>query len=305
MCGVIGIVGRSAVAQSLYDGLLLLQHRGQDSAGIITGDGEGRIYRRKSLGLVRDVFAQRHMERLAGKMGIGHLRYPTAGTPSVDEAQPFYVNSPLGIALAHNGNLTNADELKDLLVHEDLRHLNTTSDSEILLNVLAHEMQRTCRAKLTMDDLFYAVRGVHKRVRGGYSVVALVSGRGILAFRDPNGIRPLCYGVRETADGEKEYMIASESVALRGCGFKLIRDFEPGEAIYFGYDGKVVAQQCANANEPQAHTPCIFEYVYFARPDSMLDGISVHRARMRMGDKLAEKIPVSYTHLTLPTIYSV
>ena len=290
MCGVIGIVGRSSVAQSLYDGLLLLQHRGQDSAGIITGDGEGRIYRRKSLGLVRDVFAQRHMERLAGKMGIGHLRYPTAGTPSVDEAQPFYVNSPLGIALAHNGNLTNADELKDLLVHEDLRHLNTTSDSEILLNVLAHEMQRTCRAKLTMDDLFYAVRGVHKRVRGGYSVVALVSGRGILAFRDPNGIRPLCYGVRETADGEKEYMIASESVALRGCGFKLIRDFEPGEAIYFGYDGKVVAQQCANANEPQAHTPCIFEYVYFARPDSMLDGISVHRARMRMGDKLAEKI---------------
>ena len=290
MCGVIGIVGRSAVAQSLYDGLLLLQHRGQDSAGIITGDGAGSIFKRKSLGLVRDVFAQRHMERLKGKMGIGHLRYPTAGTPSVDEAQPFYVNSPFGIALAHNGNLTNADNLKELLVHEDLRHLNTNSDSEILLNVLAHEMQRTCRAKLTTDDLFYAVRGVHKRVRGGYSVVAMISGRGILAFRDPNGIRPLCYGLRETAGGEKEYMIASESVALRGCGFKLIRDFAPGEAIYFGYDGKVVEQQCANANEPRKHTPCIFEYVYFARPDSMLDGISVHRARMRMGDKLAEKI---------------
>ncbi len=295
MCGVIGIVGKSLVARSIYDGLLLLQHRGQDSAGIVTGNGEGRIFERKSLGLVRDVFAQRHMERLKGSMGIGHLRYPTAGTPSVDEAQPFYVNSPFGIALAHNGNLTNAAELEKLLVHDDLRHLNTTSDSEILLNVLAHEMQQACRTKLSVDDLFYAVRGVHKRVRGGYSVVAMISGRGILAFRDPNGIRPLCYGVRETADGEKEYMVASESVALRGCGFKLVRDLKPGEAIYFGHDGKVVEQQCANANEPKKHTPCIFEYVYFARPDSMIEGISVHRARMRMGDKLAEKILANWS----------
>ena len=290
MCGVVGIVGKSAVAQSIYDALLLLQHRGQDAAGIVTGSGCGKIYRRKSLGLVRDVFQQRHMERLEGDMGIGHLRYPTAGAASVSEAQPFYVNSPFGIALGHNGNLTNAAVLAEDLFREDLRHLNTSSDSEILLNILAHEMHRACQPKLLPDDLFYAVRGVHRRVKGGYAAVAMITGRGILAFRDPNGIRPLCFGKRETENGD-EYMIASESVALRGCGFKLIRDVEPGEAIYIGLDGKVFTRQCAN--EVVEHKPCIFEYVYFARPDSMLDGISVHRARMRMGENLPRKSRVT------------
>jgi amidophosphoribosyltransferase len=288
MCGVVGIVGKSTVVQSIYDALLLLQHRGQDAAGIVTGNKSGKFCQRKSLGLVRDVFQQRHMERLTGNMGVGHLRYPTAGCSSVDEAQPFYVNSPFGIALGHNGNLVNANELKANLFEEDLRHLNTTSDSEILLNVLAHEMQRSCRPRLTSDDLFYAVRGVHQRVKGGYSVIAMITGRGVLAFRDPNGIRPLCFGVRETAAGEKEYMIASESVALHGCGFELVRDVNPGEAIYITVDGELHSQQCTN--QKIEHTTCIFEYVYFARPDSMIDGISVHRARMRMGEKLAGKI---------------
>lgn len=288
MCGVVGIVGKSTVVQSIYDALLLLQHRGQDAAGIVTGNESGKFCQRRSLGLVRDVFQQRHIERLVGNMGIGHLRYPTAGLPSVDEAQPFYVNSPFGIALGHNGNLVNAAELKDNLFQEDQRHLNTNSDSEVLLNVLAHEMQRSCRPKLTADDLFYAVRGVHQRVKGGYSVVAMITGRGILAFRDPNGIRPLCYGVRKTKQGQTEYMVASESVALHGCGFELVRDLDPGEAIYITHDGTFHSQQCIN--RPGEHTTCIFEYVYFARPDSMIDGISVHRARMRMGEKLAQKI---------------
>ena len=291
MCGVIGIVGKSSqVATSIYDGLLLLQHRGQDAAGIVTGNHEGQIFSRRSLGLVRDVFQQRHMERLKGPMGVGHLRYPTAGLPSVDEAQPFYVNSPFGIALAHNGNLTNAEELRTSLVQQDKRHLNTTSDSEILLNVLANEMQAICKSKLSADDLFHSVRRVHQRLKGGYSVVAMISGRGILAFRDPNGIRPLCYGVRETKEGENEYMVASESVALQGCGFRLVRDIRPGEAIYFGHDGKIFEEQCSSRSHTFAHKPCIFEYVYFARPDSLIEGISVHHARMRMGEKLADKI---------------
>lgn len=290
MCGVIGIVGTTPVAQSLYDGLLLLQHRGQDAAGIVTGNDEGQIFSRRSLGLVRDVFQQRHMDRLHGNMGIGHLRYPTAGSPSVDEAQPFYVNSPFGIALAHNGNLINAEQLREHLIQTDKRHLRTSSDSEILLNVLANEMQAICNAPLTPDDLFHSVRRVHTRVQGGYSVVVMISGRGILAFRDPHGIRPLCYGVRETDEGKKEYMVASESVALRGCGFDLIRDVQPGEAIYFGHDGKVFEEMCIGRNADFQHRPCIFEYVYFARPDSMIEGISVHRARIRMGEKLAEKI---------------
>ncbi len=288
MCGVVGIVGKSSVVQSIYDALLLLQHRGQDAAGIVTGNKSGKFCQRRSLGLVRDVFQQRHIERLVGNMGIGHLRYPTAGLPSVDEAQPFYVNSPFGIALGHNGNLINAAELKANLFQDDLRHLNTNSDSEVLLNVLAHEMQRSCRPSLTPDDLFYAVHGVHQRVKGGYSVVAMITGRGILAFRDPNGIRPLCYGTRKTSGGEIEYMVASESVALHGCGFELVRDLDPGEAIYITNDGELHSHQCVN--RPGKHTTCIFEYVYFARPDSMIDGISVHRARMRMGDKLAQKI---------------
>lgn len=288
MCGLVGIVGKSQAVQSIYNALLLLQHRGQDAAGIVTSNEENKFYQRRSLGLVRDVFEQRHIDRLHGTMGIGHLRYPTAGVSSVDEAQPFYVNSPFGIAFGHNGNLVNAAELKADLIQDDLRHLNTSSDSEILLNVLAHEMQRCCRPKLLPDDLFYAVRGVHQRVQGGYSAVAMITGRGVLAFRDPNGIRPLCYGIRQTENGENEYMIASESVALHGCGFDLVDDVAPGEAIFITVDGKLHRRQCAN--EPLHHTTCIFEYVYFARPDSMIDGISVHRARMRMGEKLARKI---------------
>ena len=286
MCGVVGVVGQAPVNQVIYDALILLQHRGQDAAGIMTSEEDGRVYLKKSLGLVRDIFQQRHMERLPGNVGIGHLRYPTAGQPSTAEAQPFYVNSPFGIGLGHNGNLVNADELKASLFKTDLRHINTSSDSEILLNILAHEMQRYCQPTLSHEDIFYAVGGVHRRIKGGYAVVAMVAGRGILGFRDVNGIRPLCYGERQTESGT-EYMIASESVALEGCGFTLVRDIEPGEAIYITFDGEVYTRQCA---EETTHQNCIFEYVYFARPDSMIDGISVHRARMRMGEKLAQKI---------------
>lgn len=286
MCGVVGVVGKSPINQVIYDALILLQHRGQDAAGIMTSETDGRVFLKKSLGLVRDIFQQRHMERLPGNAGIGHLRYPTAGEPSTAEAQPFYVNSPFGIALGHNGNLVNAEDLKASLFKSDLRHINTSSDSEILLNILAHEMQRYCQPTLSHEDIFYAVGGVHRRIQGGYAVVSMVAGRGILGFRDTHGIRPLCYGERITDDG-KEYMIASESVALEGCGFTFVRDIEPGEAIYITFEGEVFTRQCA---ENTKHQPCIFEYVYFARPDSMIDGISVHRARMRMGEKLAQKI---------------
>jgi amidophosphoribosyltransferase len=287
MCGVVGVVGHSPVNQTLYDGLILLQHRGQDAAGIMTFNEEGRTFMRKSLGLVRDVFQERHMLRLQGNVGIGHVRYPTAGRANAfAESQPFYVNSPFGIALGHNGNLVNAEELKENLFAEDRRHINTASDSEILLNVFAHELQRHSQAELTPEDVFYAVAGVHRRVKGGYAVVALIAGRGILGFRDPFGIRPLVYGKRATDRG-MEYMIASESVALDGAGFELVRDLKPGEAIYIDKTGKVSTRMCA-ANIESRH--CIFEYVYFARPDSTLDGVSVHRARMRMGQKLAQKI---------------
>jgi amidophosphoribosyltransferase len=287
MCGVVGVVGCGAVNQILYDSLTLLQHRGQDAAGIMTYDEHGKISSRKSLGLVRDVFYERHMLRLQGHAGIGHVRYPTAGCAnSSAEVQPFYVNSPFGIALGHNGNLVNADELKANLFAEDRRHLNTSSDSEILLNVFAHELQKHSLSELNAEDIFYAVAGVHRRVKGGYAITAMIAGRGIVGFRDPNGIRPLVYGKRSTEGGD-EYMIASESVALEGCGFELIRDLEPGEAIYISNDGKVITRQCADTI---TRTHCIFEYVYFARPDSVMDKVSVHRARMRMGQKLAQKI---------------
>lgn len=287
MCGIVGVVGHSPVNQLLYDSLILLQHRGQDAAGITTYDPEGKIFSRKSLGLVRDVFQSHHMLRLQGNAGIGHVRYPTAGRAmSSAEAQPFYVNSPFGIALGHNGNLVNADELKEQLFAEDKRHINTNSDSEILLNVFAHELNKHSLAELTAEDVFYAVAGVHRRVKGGYSVVALIAGRGIVAFRDPHGIRPLVYGKRLHEKGA-EYMVASESVALEANGFQLVRDLLPGEAIFINNDGKVWTRPCAAHSSP-AH--CIFEYVYFARPDSVIDGVSVHRARMHMGEKLAKKI---------------
>ncbi len=287
MCGVVGVVGCGSVNQILYDSLTLLQHRGQDAAGIVTCNKSGKTFTRKSLGLVRDVFRETHMLRLQGKFGIGHVRYPTAGRATASaEVQPFYVNSPFGIVLGHNGNLTNAKELHENLFAEDRRHINTSSDSEILLNVFAHELHKHSQAELTAEDIFYAVAGVHRRLKGAYAIVALIAGRGIVGFRDPNGIRPLVYGKRETEKGD-EYMIASESVALEGCGFTTIRDLEPGEAIFINTKGEVWTRQCADES---TNTHCIFEYVYFARPDSVIDQVSVHRARMRMGQKLADKI---------------
>lgn len=285
MCGIIGIVARSAVNQALYDGLTVLQHRGQDAAGIMTC-GDGRLFLRKDNGLVRDVFQTEHMLKLRGDMGIGHVRYPTAGCASSAEAQPFYVNSPYGISLAHNGNLTNAEELKDDLFREDLRHINTNSDSEILLNVFAHELEQQGKLRVDENDVFDAVASVHRRVRGAYAVVAMITGYGILGFRDPNGIRPLVVGKRQTEKGD-EYILASESVAIDSLGFELIRDVAPGEAVFIDKEGNFHSRQCA---ENPDLTPCIFEHVYFARPDSIIDGISVYKARLRMGEALARKI---------------
>lgn len=286
MCGVVGIVGQSPVNQLLYDALTVLQHRGQDAAGIVT-ESEGKFYLRKSNGLVNDVFQTRHMQGLEGHTGIGHVRYPTAGTSSTAESQPFYVNSPYGIVLAHNGNLTNSQELNTALFQADLRHVNTTSDSEVLLNVFAHELQLQGKLKPLPEDMFAAVRGVHRRCRGAYAVVAIISGMGMLAFRDPNGIRPLVYGKRVAENGKTEYMVASESVALDSIGFEFIADVAPGEAVYVDSAGELHIQQCASETRK---SPCIFEFVYFARPDSIIDGISVYKARLRMGDTLAKRI---------------
>ncbi len=285
MCGIVGIVAHRPVNQSLYDALTVLQHRGQDAAGINT-EHEGTLYSRKAIGLVRDVFQERHMLRLRGNMGIGHTRYPTAGCTSSSEAQPFYVNSPYGICLAHNGNLTNAAELKDLLVNHDRRHLNTGSDTEALLNVFADELQRQDGPRLTPDAVFSAVAGVHRRCRGGYAVVAMILGHGIVAFRDPNGIRPICLGRRDSEQGP-EYMVASESVAMDALDFQLIDDIAAGEAVYIEAGGRLHRRQCGG---PRSYTPCIFEFVYFARPDSIIDRISVYKSRLRMGERLAEKI---------------
>ncbi|ANF81547.1 amidophosphoribosyltransferase [Acinetobacter sp. NCu2D-2] len=285
MCGVVGIAGKSPVNQMLFDALTMLQHRGQDAAGIVTCH-EGRLFLRKDVGMVRDVFHTRHMRALQGNYGIGHVRYPTAGTSSSAEAQPFYVNSPYGITLAHNGNLTNAEEIHDDLFKTDLRHMNTDSDSEVLLNVFAHEMQKQGKLVPSSEDIFTAVSRVHERCKGGYAVVAMITGQGLLGFRDPNGIRPLIYGSRETATG-KEYIIASESVAITALGFKVERDIEPGEAVYISAEGEFYSKQCAAHPE---YRPCIFEYVYFARPDATIDGISVYKARLKMGEKLAQKI---------------
>ena len=285
MCGIVGIVGKSPVNQALYDALLVLQHRGQDAAGIVTCEGD-KLYLRKDTGLARDVFHTRHMIQLRGNMGLGHVRYPTAGATCSAEAQPFYVNSPYGIVLAHNGNLTNAEALKHDLFAEDLRHINTESDSEILLNVLAHELQIEGKLRIDEEDVFRAIEGVHRRCRGGYAAVAMIPGFGVLGFRDPHGIRPVVYGKRPTADGD-EYMIASESVALDTLGFQLIADIAPGEAVFIDVKGNLHRRQCAPR---PILSPCIFEFVYFARPDSFIDNISVHKARSRMGRKLAAKI---------------
>ena len=286
MCGIVGIVSTSNVNQLLYDALTVLQHRGQDAAGIVTFQ-DNRFFLRKDNGLVRDVFHTRHMRRLVGNVGIGHVRYPTAGSSSSAEAQPFYVNSPYGITLAHNGNLTNADELSSDLFRTDLRHINTNSDSEVLLNVFAHELQKLGKLNPTKDEIFSAVRAVHKRCKGAYAVIAMITGYGIVGFRDPNGIRPACYGVRENEEGQKEYMIASESVALNAAGFSIVRDIAPGEAVYIETDGTLSSEQCAES--PKLY-PCIFEHVYFARPDSIMDGVSCYKARLRMGEVLADKV---------------
>lgn len=285
MCGIAGIFGYKPVNQALYDALLVLQHRGQDAAGIVTMDGR-KLHLRKDNGLSRDVFRTRHMIDLEGNIGIAHVRYPTAGCSNSAEAQPFYVNSPYGITLAHNGNLTNAEELKRDLYKDDLRHINTTSDSEILLNIFAHELHSLGKLRITEQDIFKAVAAVHQRCRGAYAVVAMIIGYGLLGFRDPHGIRPIVYGKRETKRGT-EYMIASESVALDSQGFELVRDLLPGEVVYIDMAGKLHTYQCAVHTE---YTPCIFEFVYFARPDSIIDNIFVHKARSRMGAKLAKKI---------------
>ena len=285
MCAIVGIVARSPVNQALYDALTVLQHRGQDAAGIVTWDG-ARLRQRKDTGLVRDVFEERHMRALEGTMGIGHARYPTAGRDSQAEAQPFYVNSPYGITLAHNGNLVNADALKQEVYRQDLRHVNTDSDSEILLNVFAHELHRQGRLRLEARDVFAAVAGVHARCRGGYAAVGMINGYGVFAFRDPHAIRPVCFGRRESAAGP-EYMVVSESAALDVLGFDLVRDLDPGEAIYIDALGKVSCRQCAEAPE---RAPCIFEYVYLARPDSVIDDVSVYKARLRLGEHLADRI---------------
>jgi amidophosphoribosyltransferase len=283
MCGIVGIVGSGAVNQALYDALTVLQHRGQDAAGIVTA--AERMHIRKNNGLVRDVFQQRHMVKLGGHMGIGHCRYPTAGTSSRDEAQPFYTNSPYGICLAHNGNLTNADELAALVINEDHRYLNTTSDSEVLLNVFAHELEGA-DGELGPDQVFKAASGIYRRCEGGFAVVALIMKAGILGLRDPCGIRPLVLGYRDV-DGAREHMLASESVALDALGFEVQRDVLPGEAVFIDTRGQLHTRQCVPA---QRRSPCMFEYVYFARPDSIIDNISVYKARLRMGEALADRI---------------
>ena len=284
MCGIVGVISTSPVNQLIYDALLLLQHRGQDAAGIATQQGR-KFFMHKAKGMVKDVFRTRNMRALPGSCGLGQVRYPTAGNAaSEEEAQPFYVNAPFGIVLVHNGNLTNAQSLKADLFNTDHRHINTESDSEVLLNVLADELDKATRGKaLQPQDVFAAVQAVHKRIRGSYAVIALIAGHGVLAFRDPYGIRPLCIG--RSADGT--VMLASESVALEGTGHAFERDIQPGEAVFIGLDGKVAAQQCAAA--PQL-SPCIFEYVYLARPDSVMDGISVYQARLNLGQTLAKRV---------------
>jgi amidophosphoribosyltransferase len=283
MCGIVGVVSNAPVNQLIYDALLLLQHRGQDAAGIVTQQ-ERKFFMHKAKGLVRDVFRTRNMRALPGNCGLGQVRYPTAGNAySEEEAQPFYVNAPFGIVLVHNGNLTNAQALKNELFSTDHRHINTESDSEVLLNVLAHEIERTTRGlPLQPGDIFAAVRNVHKRIRGSYSVIALIAGHGVLAFRDPYGIRPLCLG-----RGPGTTVVASESVALEGTSHKFVRDIEPGEAIFIDLQGTVHNQQCA---EKSVSMPCIFEFVYLARPDSVMDGISVYQARLNLGETLAKRV---------------
>ena len=286
MCGVVGVVSQTEVSPVIYDALTILQHRGQDAAGIATST-DNRFFIRKQLGLVRDVMRSQHIPNLRGHIGIGHVRYPTAGSEDRELAQPMYVNSPFGISIAHNGNLTNADELRETLVHKDLRHLNTDSDSEILLNVFAHELQKQGVIEPGAKEIFAAVRALHKRVRGAYSVVIMINGLGIVGFRDPFGIRPLIIGSKDNDLIGKDYMIASESNVLDSLGYEIIDDIHAGSAVFISSDGRLETESCINNPIP---TPCIFEYVYLARPDAKIDQISVHKSRLRMGEYLAKKI---------------
>jgi len=301
MCGIVGVISKQPVNQLIYDALLLLQHRGQDAAGIVTMQGT-KCFMHKARGMVKDVFRTRNMRALPGTVGLGQVRYPTAGNAySEEEAQPFYVNAPFGIVLVHNGNLTNAHAMKDELFEIDRRHINTESDTEVLINVLAHELERAGRdLALTPQLVFKAVSAVHKRIKGSYAVVALIAGHGLLAFRDPFGIRPLCFGTLETPEGP-EVMVASESVALEGTGHHYVRDIAPGEAVFIDLAGKVHAQQCA---ESPTLNPCMFEFVYLARPDSVMDGISVYQARLNMGETLAQRVistmPPSQIDVVIP-----
>jgi len=287
MCGILGIIANQPVVQDLYDGLVVLQHRGQDAAGLATYNGN-QMHMKKGNGLVRDVFRTKNMVRLKGDMGIGHVRYPTAGCYREEEAQPFYVNAPFGIVLGHNGNLTNYARVKKDVIDKDMRHLNTSSDSELLLNVLAHELiQQKPKKHLTPEQIFDAVKHVYKRIEGGYAVMAMIAGHGIVAFRDPNGIRPLIIGSRKLPGKKTEFILASESVAVQTMGFDILRDVGPGEAVYIDQKThKLHSMKLAKAE----FTPCIFEFVYLARPDSLIDGISVYKTRIRMGQKLAKQI---------------
>jgi amidophosphoribosyltransferase len=291
MCGIVGVISQTPVNQLIYDALLLLQHRGQDAAGIVTAgpDAHGRkFFMQKARGMVKDVFRTRNMRALPGTIGLGQVRYPTAGNAySEEEAQPFYVNAPFGLVLVHNGNLTNADALSKELFAIDRRHLNTDSDTEVLINILAHELETAARDQLlTPEVIFKAVSQVQKRIKGSYAVICLIAGHGLLAFRDPFGIRPLCYGVADLPEGQ-EVMIASESVALEGTSHQFVRDVQPGEALFINLQGKVHAQQCA---EHPVLNPCVFEFVYLARPDSVIDGVSVYQARLEMGETLADRV---------------
>jgi amidophosphoribosyltransferase len=287
MCGIVGVISASPVNQLIYDALLLLQHRGQDAAGIVTAMGT-KFFMHKARGMVRDVFRTRNMRALPGTIGLGQVRYPTAGNAySEEEAQPFYVNAPFGIVLVHNGNLTNAHALKEELFDIDRRHINTESDTEVLINILAHELEMAARDQpLTPEEVFKAVAAVHRRVKGSYAVIALIAGYGLLAFRDPYGIRPLCVGSLTGAQGS-EWMVASESVALEGTGHQLVRDVAPGEAVFINMRGELHARQCAAS---PALNPCVFEFVYLARPDSVIDGVSVYHARLNMGETLAQRV---------------
>ncbi len=302
MCGILGVVATTAVNQLLYDGLQVLQHRGQDAAGIATSE-DGRFHMHKGSGLVRDVFRTRNMRNLEGNWGIGHVRYPTAGSAySAAEAQPFYVNSPFGLLLAHNGNLTNSEVLKREMFLSDLRHINTSSDSEVLLNVLAHELQAACNGlKLDEEAVFRAVARVHRRCRGAYAVVVMIAGYGLLAFRDPFGIRPLVIGRNDTQAGS-EWIVASESVAVDVLGFKLLRDVAPGEAVLINTDGTFHSRQCASKT---VQAPCMFEFVYLARPDSIIDGVSVYESRVKMGEFLAEKMKRTLPHVQIDVVIPI